>query len=148
MNAKLLIIPLLIAAAAEAKERSVDTFLTFQPPPEKVSFGLRQAKELADAKRMRGFGACGMVKFREKVGNLWIFETFIGYAGQSGPDIAVYEPKPQLPSFRGGLEVPKQLTQPTLAEGSSWMSLNDLGKIMVLETSVEFYEGQKAKRFR
>lgn len=59
---------------------------------------LTRATELADAQRIARYGACGLVKFKAKQGSLWIFETQVGYAGTSAPDIVIADPKPTLPA--------------------------------------------------
>ena len=44
-------------------------------------------------------GMEGMVKFKEKIGRLWVYETRVGYAGTPGPITAVVEPTLEIPNF-------------------------------------------------
>jgi hypothetical protein len=76
-----LFLTLLMSAIAVA-----DDFQTFEARP----FGRVDAERLADAEFQARHGACGMVIFKERRFEAWIFETRIGYAGGKGPDLIVF----------------------------------------------------------
>ena len=96
------------AVTATAKE----DFLSFRVKP----FGREVAERLAGEKFEKRYGACGMVIFKERQFEAWVFETRIGYAGTKGPDIIVFSSAPS--SISDILEsarqrAPNQSSEPT-----------------------------------
>lgn len=69
--------------------------------PSDAPFGLTAAQQLADVRRRELHGECGMCVFKERIGDAWVFRTFVGYAGSPAPDITVFPPKKPEPSPQG-----------------------------------------------
>ena len=80
-----------VAARAE-KENASDIFLDFRPTPQ--PFTVVDAERLASEQFRQRFGSCGMVVFKERKFEAWIFETLISYAGTKGPDTVVFSSSP------------------------------------------------------
>jgi hypothetical protein len=96
-----------------AASSTASDFLTFRPATVQ-KFRLPEAQALADAERMVRYGACGMSVFKEKKGDLWVFETRVGYAGSPAADIIVIPPSSAFPSFLEPQKEANQPPQPTL----------------------------------
>lgn len=91
----LAVIPALGLAAENSANSGPPT--TAQVPGD-APFGLTAAQQLADARRRELHGECGMCVFKERIGDAWVFRTFVGYAGSPAPDITVFPPKKSEPS--------------------------------------------------
>jgi hypothetical protein len=55
-------------------------------------FSLAAAQKLADARRREQHGDCGTCVFKERIGDAWVFRTWVGYGGAPAPDIVVVPP--------------------------------------------------------
>lgn len=54
------------------------------------------ARELADLKFCEIYGACGITILKSHTGNIWIFSTFVGYAGSPKEDIYIILPRDRI----------------------------------------------------
>jgi hypothetical protein len=79
-------------AIAASEKMPKSGFLEFRADAR--PFELSNAERLATEQFNQRFGACGMVIFKERKFEAWIFETRIGYAGAKGPDIVVFSTRP------------------------------------------------------
>jgi hypothetical protein len=94
--------PLVAALAVAAGASDSGLPMRFSDPVPVVParpFTRRDAEAIAGRRFGERYGACGMVRLKERVGNVWVFETRIGYGGIPGGDIAVVEPAQALPDF-------------------------------------------------
>ena len=93
MKTSIALLLLFVCATAFPKEEKAGAaFLDFKPDIK--PFSQADAERLASEQFQRRFGACGMVIFKGRKFEAWIFETRIGYAGSKGPDIVVFSSFP------------------------------------------------------
>jgi hypothetical protein len=98
-----------------------DDFQTFEARP----FGRVDAERLADTEFQTRHGACGMVIFKERRFEAWIFETRIGYAGAKGPDLIVFSTRVSDP-----LEMVTSRAKPASLPGHPARSNSDAPKLL------------------
>jgi len=80
---------------------------------ESSTFTLEEAQAIADSQRVALYGLCGMCVFKQNIGFLWIFETYIGYAGSKVADIRVIEPPKRPLKFDAKIQLANKSVDPT-----------------------------------